>query len=169
MILTWDIFCSSGLVVTGRLACFRMIALVTLWQPNCRIIEESAKISTFSSSKLLYGTLFLIGTAIADGALVKWEVKYGPGREFQNWKPGFKSTYSFWMKFNMNIHFDLISKYTFHVMTKTWFPVSKSPALVRVYNPFYQHSCWCRPQTGKYTREIISRTFCKFFWKFKKV
>ena len=38
---------------------------------------------------------FVVGAAIADGALVKWVVKYGPGREFRNWKLGFKSTYSF--------------------------------------------------------------------------
>ena len=51
----------------------------------------------------------------------------------------------------MNMHFDFISNYTFDVITKTWFSVSKFPALVRVYNPFYQHSCWWRPLTGKYT------------------
>ena len=110
---------------------------------------------------------FVVGVVIAGGALVKWVVKYGPGRELRNWKPGFKSTFKFWIKFNMNVYFDVISKYTFDVISKTWFSVSKVPALARVYYPFYQHSCSCCPLTGKYARDIISRTFCNlFFGKF---
>ena len=43
----------------------------------------------------------------------------------------------------MNMHFDFISNYTFDVITKTWFSVSKFPALARVYYmyPLDQHSC----------------------------
>ena len=71
-----------GLVVTGKLACFRMIALVTLWQPNYRTIEESVQFSKFSSSKALYSTLFCCWGGHCWWSVVRMSSKIwaGPGR-----------------------------------------------------------------------------------------
>ena len=161
--LTWDIRCSSGLVVTGKLACFGWLEMLWIHSDYLNIIEESAQFSTFSSSKLPYGTLFS-----CRGGHCWWSV--GKMSSKTRSKPGIlkpKTEFQKYIFILNEIEYEYVLwcyiKIYFWCYTKIWFPVSKFPALARVYYAFYQHSCGSCPLTGKFAREIISRTFCNFF------
>ena len=68
------------------------------------------------------------------------------------------------MKFNMNIYFDVISKYTFDVIQKSGFQFRNSPLWPVFTTHFTNTLAAAALLTGKFPREIISRTFCNFFF-----